>query len=173
MRTHVLVATPVNGPLTADQLTVILSSFRSVHQFQPFDQFSVVFISETLVLQLDRGAMESIIDYLAVSEPNCRKTAFITRITNNLAVRPRPEPEVLAAASKLSESESESDPELEIPFDEPQAKYLARVRFNLLNGRRIEEMRAVNSLSELDWLLDRGPYDDTIKNIKIKLEFPR
>lgn len=162
MRAHILVATPVDGPLTVDQLTAILSSFRSVHQFQPFDQFSVVYISEHLVLQLDRGAMDSIVDYLAVTEPNCRKTIFLTNVANRLIVRPKPEPEVLAAVPR----EIEPDP----IFDEPEPRFVARVRFNLLNGRRIEETRAIDRISELDAVLQHGPREDEIRNIKIKLE---
>jgi hypothetical protein len=164
MRAHILVATPVEGPLTADQLTAILQSFRSVHQFQPFDQFSVVYISEHLVLQLDRGAMESIVDYLAVAEPNCRKTAFITRVAESLLVRPKPEPEVMAAIARAPE------PEEEPPFDLLKPKFVARVRFKLRNGRRIEVTRAVDRLGELESVLEDGPYDEEIDSIKIKLE---
>lgn len=167
MTPHILVATPVSGPLTADQLIAILQSFRSIHQFQPFDQFSLIYISEKLVLQLDRGAMESIVEYLDGGNHNCRRTQWLRHLTDRLAVRPKPEPEVLQAMAKNPEPEPES------AFDLADPKFVARVRFNLLNGRRIEETRAVNSLSELDSLLDRGPYDEDIKNIKIRLEIRR
>ncbi|KQS84322.1 hypothetical protein [Rhizobium sp. Leaf383] len=160
MRTPVLVAIPVDGPLTADQLVAIIAQFHSVHQFQRFDQFSVVFISDIQPLQLDRGAMESIIDYLTTAEPNCRKTAFLTRLTHSLVIRPRPEPEVIEAAER----------KVEPVFDHTAPKFRARVRFNLRNGRQVEEARVVNSLAELDHVLEHGPYDEDIRNIKIKLE---
>lgn len=165
--TQFFVATPVSGPLTADQGTAIINSFRSVHQFQTFDQFSVIYISEQLVLQLDRGAMESIVEYMVAKHPDDRRTAFLANLTRKMRVRPRPEPEVLAAKPA---PEPDPEPEAVSHFGALSPKYVARVRFNLLNGRRLEETRAVNTLSELDYLLDHGPYDDTIKNIKIKLE---
>ena len=165
MRDHYLVATPVRGPLTADQLTAVLESFRSVHQFQPYDQFSVVYISEHLSLQLDRGAMESIVEYLEVSNQSCRRTQFIRSVADKILVRPRPEPEVLAAKPLVTEPE----PEAVSYFDKPP-KYTARVRFHLTNGRVREEMRAVDDLHELNWLVtEEAPYDDDIKKITIKL----
>ncbi len=165
MRHHFLVATPVDGPLTADQLVAIVQSFRSVHQFQPFDRFSVVYISENLSLQLDRGAMESIVEYLEGRDTQCRRTQWLRSVLDRIVVRPRPEPEVLSSVPI-------STPESEPIFEEPP-KFVARVRFNLMNGRRIEETHAVNRLSELDALLDDGPYDEDIRNIKIKLEIQR
>ncbi|MBD9544338.1 hypothetical protein IB276_33365 [Ensifer sp. ENS04] len=156
----------MSGPLTADQGTAIINSFRSVHQFQPFDAFSVIYISEHLVLQLDRGAMESIVEYMVTKHLSDRRTEFLANLTAKMRVRPKPEPEALAA-KPAPEPAPEPEPEV---FGEKPPKYVARVRFNLLNGRRLEETRAVDSLSELDHLLDRGPYDDSIKNIKIKLE---
>ena len=169
MRTHILVATPVTGPLTADQLVAILQSFRSIHQFQPYDQFSVVYISEQLVLQLDRGSMESIVEYLEGGNSQCRRTQWLRNLTDRMAVRPKPEPEVLEAMTKAPEPEPEPEP----AFEPVVPKFIARVRFNLLNGRRLEEAWAVNSLSELDRILDNGPYDEDIKNIKIRLEIQR
>jgi hypothetical protein len=154
----------VNGPLTADQLIAILQSFRSVHQFQQYDQFSVVYISEQLTLQLDRGAMESIVEYLEGGNNQCRRTHWLRTLTEKLTVRPRLEPEVLEAMSRAPE------PEPDPPFDLEKPKFIARVRFNLLNGRRREESHAISRLAELDHLLDDGPYDEDIKNIKIRLE---
>jgi hypothetical protein len=170
MRDNVLVATIVRGPLTADQLTAILTAFRSIHQFQPFDQFSVVFISEHLSLQLDRGPMESIVEYLEGGNNQCKRTQLLRSMTDRMAVRPRHEPEVVQSVPAPA-AEPEPDP---AEYFEPKPKFTARVRFNLLNGRRQEVTRAVDSLSELEWLvMEEGPYDEDLKNIKIRLEINR
>lgn len=159
-----LVATPVTGPLTADQLTGILQSFRSIHQFQIFDQFSVVYISPELSLQLERGAMETIVEYLETASFDCRRTQWLKNLTDRLVIRPKPEPEVL---ERMPPDADDADDQAEPP------KFVARVRYNLKSGRRQEETVAVNRLGDLDWLLDTGPYDEDIRNIKIKLEFSR
>lgn len=167
MRAHTLVATPVRGPLTADQLTAILKTFRSIHQFQPFDQFSVVYISEQLVLQLYKGAMESLVEYLEGRETGgCKRTKLLANLADRIIVQPVPEPEVLAARP-IEEPEPEPD------FDLVQPKFIARVRFKLLNGRRVDETRAIDHLHELESILEDGPYDEDIKHIKIKLEIHR
>lgn len=163
---HRLVATPVTGPLTADQLTAILKTYRSIHQFQAFDQFSVVYISERLSLQLDKGGMESVVEYLESTNSSCKRTQLLRNMADRLVVRPILEPEVKAAMSR-------PEPDPEPIFEVGTPKFVARLRFNLRNGRREEKTLAIDNLRELDFLLDRGPYDDDIKNIKIKLEIQR
>jgi hypothetical protein len=167
MRDHILVATPVRGPLTADQLTAVLESFRSVHQFQPFDQFSVVYISESLSLQLDRGPMESIVEFLENGNASCRRTQFLRSLLDKISIRPKPEPEVAAAMERVTEPELE--PEAVSHFNLAEPKYIARVRYHLKNGRRLESTHAIDSLRELDYVLERGPFDDDIRKITVKL----
>lgn len=164
MRARLVVATPIPGPLSDQQLDTILNNFKDIHQFRRVDSFTVVFTSAPATYQLDHAGLSTVVDYFRRQHnPACQVLRYLTMLLASVAVRPKPEPEVLRSRKP--------DPK---PIPEPVElpAWLAKVRFKT-HGGTYNEVHEINSMADLDDIINRGPPASMLKNVKIKLEYQR